>query len=440
MSPLDSGTPRVESRDPHPIAPRPDGIIRNITWLGMGSAAVSPLWFFFISYLCIRNLSPEAYGLMNWALWLMIIAASVTDLGLNDFVTREVARSRDQAWRYFSNFLVFRGGLGIVVVVSVIGIAAALGASDERLTALGLAGVYGLSVFLIGFSRVFFRAFHVLRYESISVMLEKLLVLTGGSIMLLSTGTATGTLLGMTVGMLFALVGTLWFVAFRIAPFEFKVLSASFLKQNLRVAAPLGVFAIAVIAYTRMGPVILDFFEGSAEVGRFGAAFRIVEAMLLLPALATAALLPRMSASWGTGNLADFRQVVLKGVMGMLAISGLLGLGLGIGGSAIMDFIVKDPEAYAGAGRTLQWLGLLYPMMCLSSVLSISLIAADDQRFLGQFMASVTGAVGILFVLAIWQYGTAGLLAVFIGGSFGATLGLWTRFQIVSVSPPLSKS
>jgi O-antigen/teichoic acid export membrane protein len=431
VSPEDQGAQGPAPRDPHPAPPRPDGILRNITWLGIGSAAVSPLWFFFISYLCIRNLSPDAYGLMNWALWLMIIAASVTDLGLNDYVTREVARRRDQAWRYFSNFLVFRGGLGLIVMISVIAIASALGASDERLTALGLAGVYGLSVFLIGFCRVFFRAFHVLRYESISVMLEKILVLTGGSIMLLSTGTATGTLMGMTVGMLFAVMGTFWFVAFRIAPFEFSVLSTSFLKQNLRVAAPLGVFAIAVIAYMRMGPVILDFFEGSAEVGRFGAAFRIVEAMLLLPALATAALLPRMSASWGQGNHADFRRVVLSGVTGMLIVSGLLGLGLGIGGSAILDFIATDPE-YEGAGRMLQWLGLAYPVMCLNSVLSISLIAADGQRFLGQFMASVTGAISILFVLAIWQYGTAGLLVVFIGGSFATTLGLWARFRVVA--------
>lgn len=430
MNPAGQG---LETPDHHPVAPRPDGILKNITWLGIGSAAVSPLWFFFISYLCIRNLSAEAYGLMNWALWLMIIAASVTDLGLNDFVTREVARQRNEAWRYFSNFLVFRGGFGLLVVGAVIGIAFALNASDERLQVLMLAGIYSLSVLLIAFCRVFFRAFQVLRYESISVMLEKLLVLTAGSIMLLTTGTATGTLLGMTVGILLALAGTLWFVAFRIAPFEFSVVSASFLKGNLRVAAPLGVFAVAVIAYTRMGPVILDFFEGPAAVGRFGAAYRIIEAMLLLPALATAALLPRMSASWAKGDRSDFRQLVIKGVSGMLAGSGLLGLGLGIGGEALMDWMtLKDPVTYAGAGTYLQWMGLLYPLMCINSVLSISLIAADGQRFLGRFMASLTGAVGIMFIVGIWQFGTAGLLAVFIGGSVVGTLGLWTRFQLIS--------
>jgi hypothetical protein len=117
---------------------------------------------------------------------------------------------------------------------------------------------------------------------------------------------------------------------------------------------------------------------------------------------------------------------------GMLAVSGFLGLGLGIGGTAIIDFIDTDAASYAGAGATLQWLGLAYPLMCLNSVLSISLIAADGQRFLGQFMVSLTGAVGILFVLGIWQFGTAGLLGVFIVGSFAGTLGLWTRFQIIS--------
>jgi O-antigen/teichoic acid export membrane protein len=443
MRPAPSGdTPRGDdpNGDAWPVQPaggrhkpalRPDSILRNITWLGIGSAAVSPLWFLFISFLCIRYLTPEAYGLMNWALWLMVIAASVVDLGLNDFVTREVARRRDKAWLYFSNFLVFRVVLGVVVVLAVLAIASSLDAGSERVSALLYAGVYALSIFLIGFCRVFFRAFQVLRYESISVMLEKLLVLSGGTIMLFATRTATGTLLGMMVGMLIALLGTLWFVQFRIAPFEPSVVSRSFLSKNLRIAAPLGVFAVSVIALTRMGPVILDFFEGSAAVGRFGAAYRIIEAMLLLPALATAALLPRMASSWGSGHVTAYRDVVYKAVLWMALVSGLLGGALALGGGMLMDWIVKDPDAYAGAGGTLQLLGLGYPFMCLNSVLSVTLIASDGQSFLGRFMATVTAATAVLFVLAIWQFSTLGLVVVFVASSIGTTIALWLRFRVV---------
>ena len=425
-SPAGPGAPRTPR-----VAPRPAGILKNLTWLGLGSAAVSPLWFFFISYLCIRHLTPEAYGLMNWALWLMVIAASVTDLGLNDFVTREVARQRDQAWRYFSNFLVFRGVFGVAIILIVIGVAVVLGAGDERVSAMSLAGFYALSVFLIGFCRVFFRAFQVLRYESISVILEKTLVMAFGTVALFATGTATGTLTGMVIGMVIALGITLWYVAWRIAPFEARVVKADFLKANLRIAAPLGVFAIAVIAFARMGPVILEFFEGAAEVGRFGAAFRIIEAMLLLPALATAALLPRMSSAWGSGDALDYGRLVGRATAGMAAVAGFLGLLLGVGGEALIDWMASDPAAYDGAGTTLRWLGLAYPAMCLNSVLSVSLIAADDQRFLARFMALTALAAALLFVAGIAEYGTAGLLVVFIGVLIASTTALWMRFRLL---------
>ncbi len=416
-------------------APRPDGLLKNVTWLGIGSAAVAPLWFGFITYLCLSQLSPEAYGTMNWALWLMTIVAATTDLGLSDFVTREVARQRDQAWRYFSNFIVLRGGLGVLVLGSVLGIASLAGVDPDRLTALALAGVYSVCIFLIAFCRVFFRAFEVLRYESMSLISEKLLVLSGGTIMLFATGTAVGTLGGMTAGMVVAVVATLWWVVYRIAPFELGVIKLSFLWDNLKKAAPLSLFAIAVVASLRVGPVILEYFEGAAEVGRFGAAFRIVEAMLLLPALATAALLPRLSSLWGTGNEVLFGGLVRRSLKIIALVSIFLGLCLAIGGGALMNKLVSDPAAYAGAGLWLRLLGLAYPAMCLNSVLSVVLIAADGQRFLGRFLASVTLASVLLYAIAISQYGTAGLLAVFIGTSFAVLGALYVRFTLLTAPP-----
>jgi O-antigen/teichoic acid export membrane protein len=423
---------RPATRPGRAPTPSPDSLLKNVTWLGAASAAVSPLWFGFITYLCLSRLSPEAYGTLNWALWLMTIVAATTDLGLSDFVTREVARQRDQAWRYFSNFVVLRAGLGVVVLGSVLGIGAVAGVAPERLTALALAGVYAVSVFLIAFCRVFFRAFEVLRYESLSLISEKLLVLSGGTIMLFATGTAIGTLIGMTTGMVMAVAATLWWVVYRIAPFEPGVIKLSFLKANLRKAAPLSLFAIAVVANLRVGPVILEFFHGAEEVGRFGAAYRIVEAMLLLPALATAALLPRLSSLWGRGETALFDQLVRRALLMVGLASGFLGLCLGIGGGALMNVIVSDPAAYAGAGLWLRILGLAYPAMCLNSVLAAVLIASDGQRFLGRFMALVTLAVALLYAVAIPQFGTPGLLVVFVGSLYAVLAALFVRFRLLT--------
>ena len=114
----------------------------------------------------------------------------------------------------------------------------------------------------------------------------------------------------------------------------------------------------------------------------------------------------------------------------MGGVSAFLGLCLGIGGAALIRWIASDPVAYGAAGTYLQWLGLAYPLICLNSVLSISLIAADDQAFLGRFMATLTLATTLLFVVGIWQFGTPGLIAVFIVMQTVGTGALWFRFQV----------
>ena len=97
------------------------GILRNISWLATGSILVKPVWFLFLTAVCMRFLSADGYGVMNTALWFMAIAAMVSDFGTSAYAVREVARHRDEASDYFSNLMVVRALIFAPVLVVAIG-------------------------------------------------------------------------------------------------------------------------------------------------------------------------------------------------------------------------------------------------------------------------------------------------------------------------------
>src|SRR5690606_17546575 len=92
-------------------------LLRNISWLGFASALVKPIWFVFITAACMRLLGVGEFGVMSAALSLGMIATATIDLGMIQYITREVARKPSHASLFFNYFLSIR--LVNVVVVRI---------------------------------------------------------------------------------------------------------------------------------------------------------------------------------------------------------------------------------------------------------------------------------------------------------------------------------
>src|SRR5690606_40546696 len=89
-------------------------LLRNISWLGFASALVKPVWFVFITAACMRLLGVSEFGVMSAALSLGMIATATIDLGMIQYITREVAREPSHASRFFTNFLILRAVYAIL--------------------------------------------------------------------------------------------------------------------------------------------------------------------------------------------------------------------------------------------------------------------------------------------------------------------------------------
>jgi O-antigen/teichoic acid export membrane protein len=411
--------------------PQREGVVRNVTALGIGNVAVKPLWFAFITYFCISVLPVEAYGRLNWALWLMLIAASFTDLGTSHYTTRAIARDLAVASELFSNFLVFRlvVGLGIVSLVIVGGLASDF--ASTRLMAACLAAVYAIAFYGLEFCRVVFRAYEVLRFEAWSLILEKILVVSGGMTGLYAYRSAEGTLAGMALGMAVTLLIVFSGIHAHFIRFRWAAVRSAVLWRHLRNAIPLGVFGILIGVYVRMGPLVLEWFHGEAAVGQFGAAFRVVEALFLLPALISAALLPRLSRTHSLDHAA-FVRLTHQALAFVGAISLVVSVGLTAAGDPIMDVIVANQSSasYAESGTLLSLLGPAYPAMCLNVIMSAVLVAANEQRYLARFMAWATLFTLVLYVSLVAPLGARGVCYVLFLSELVVTAAFYVRFRM----------
>ena len=171
-------------------------------WLGIANIAVKPIWFLFVTALCMRVLGVEGYGRMNAALALAAMGANLIDLGMARYTVREVARDRSLAGPYFSNFLVLRGGLSVFAMLVIVAAAWLLGYRGPALLAAVFASLYVFTLELTNYCRSFYEATENLRRQALMLVVEKVLVVAFGAVLLVFTRSAEWTLAGMAVGMI----------------------------------------------------------------------------------------------------------------------------------------------------------------------------------------------------------------------------------------------
>lgn len=390
-------------------------MLRNITWLGAASFAVKPIWFVFVTVLSAEVLGAEGYGVMTVSLSVAAIASAFTDLGMGPFSVREVARDRTTASLYLTNFLLVRSGLAIVALAGALGAGLLLGYRGPVFSALVFAGVYQMSLSLITYARSYFQAFEVLKYEAVSLVIEKVFVVGLGLALLYTTRSAAGTLGGMAVGMIVVCALTVGWIHRSMAPVVPALFSAAFVRQGLRRMMPFAMVTLFTVVYMRTDLIMIEQMRDAGEAGQYGLAFRILEALNLIPIIvATSTLFPRLSSLQHQGALEPFRQLVRKGLVAL----GFIGLATAAGitwlAPAAVDTVIRvrnlDP-AFAASVPALQILVWTFPLASMNALLQAALIAFDNVRFLGAALIGGTVLNIALNFIVIPEYGILGASA-----------------------------
>ena len=98
-------------------------------------------------------------------------------------------------------------------------------------------------------------------------------------------------------------------------------------RRLLRLAWPLGLAGIFVTCYYRVDGVLLFAFAGSEETAYYLAAYKLIDVLQMIPAVATAVLLPYLAVGMhrrvGVNERSAIRSIL--GLLGIVAIPAVVG-------------------------------------------------------------------------------------------------------------------
>lgn len=414
-------------------------LLRNISWLGVANGLVKPLWFVFITAASMRLLGVHEYGLMAASLSLGMIAAAFVDLGMTQYTIREVSRRPSNASRYFTNFFALRLFNSAIAWGAAVCAGLLLGYSGMSLAAVVFAGAYALALNLTNYCRSMYRAFEDLRQEALMLILEKIIVIGAGLTFLITTRLAVWTLAGMAAGMSITLLVNSWWIDQRFAKISRRLLSWRFLRSSVRIMVPFGLAGLFTVIYYRIDMVMIQSFLGDAPTGQYGAAFRILEGLNVLPAIvALAAVYPRLAKLHHGTDYEQFGVVFRSSMLGTVGVGSVIALVLFAAAGPVIHLLDPDP-AYrpaAGALRILVW---SFPFLCANMLLYAALMSMEAQRYVSLALASaVVLNIGLnLYLIPAFGINGAAVATVIpevvLIIAYGARYRLGRRQQLTSV-------
>ena len=329
-----------------------------------------------LTIVAARQLNADPFGVMAYAMatgWLLGVA---TDTGLSMFLARETARLRGSAAaRQADRPLLFevitlRAGLAFMAATGAIVAAPRLVPAHWiiQFIVLVLAQLAGAIVDTISH---YFRGIQRSEIESAIHAAHRLVTLVWGLIVLVIWRRLDYLAVAMLVPPLVAIVVSLA-IAARLSSDDERATKNAVLTPSrfFRDVFPLGAGVLISALYFRCDVYFIQQWHGLQPVGGYNAAFRLVEALRLLPAAVLAVTFPMLV----TTN--DTRMV--RRIGGALTFAGaIFAVVCFFGGSTILPLIYGDTYSYAAPAFSI--LAIALPLFFLNYALTHQVIGWDGQ-------------------------------------------------------------
>ena len=347
-----------------------------------------------------RELGPADLGKYYLAISFTTIFSIFTDFGLTNVLTREVVRKKEEAGKMLGAILTLKLCLtGATLIILVI--AAQLMGYTPLVRQLIY--VSALSMILDTFTTAFFacaRAFHNLKYESISAIVSQAITLFV-SLYILSQGYGLVPLMiaqvassAFAFGFSFFVLKKRWHLPIR--PIWDKTMIWSFVVLGL----PFGIYALAQRFYTYFDSVLLFKLAGDEAAGLYQVPFKLINALQFLPMAFVASLYPALSHYWK-----ENRDQLLITFERALNYSTVISLPIVVGAVCLSDIIVVLFKAdFASASLPLQITMLSLFFSFINYPIGSLLNACDKQKAntRNMIIATITSIILNFVFIPLW--------------------------------------
>jgi O-antigen/teichoic acid export membrane protein len=388
-----------------------------------------------ITVVAARRLNADPFGVMAYAMatgWLIGVA---TDAGLSMHLARETARDPGRSRQLLIEVIGLRAGLAFFAATLLALAAPYIVPQHWRIQFVVLV-VAQLVAAVIETIAHYYRGLQRTEIESavhsayrIATLICALVVLWGWRRLdYLAIAMLTPALIAAVVSMMIA--SRLSTGAEGREPgAESQLTSSRFLRDVL----PLGLGILISAVYFRIDVYFIQQWHGFQPVGGYNAAFRLVEALRLLPAAVMAVTFPVLVRATDTQ--------VLKRIGGGLTLAGVvLAAVCAAGGSIIMPLLYGETYAYAAPAFSI--LALALPLFFLNYALTHQVIGWDGQRaYLLIAILALAGNVAANIALVPSQGIVGAAIATVLTEvvvTFGCLFALWVK--PVAARPPAASA
>jgi O-antigen/teichoic acid export membrane protein len=393
-------------------------------WLlkASGEAGRKLLAFLAVSWIA-RRLGDAGFGELVYVMTFTGMIMILPQFGLQTLVAREVAARRAAAGEILGAALRARLLL-IPPYLLLVLVAARFTRLGDAPAAAGLFAVFWLAEITVELLGACLMGLGRFRDEALLQVSSKLLLLAGAVIVvtrLPRLSVVAAVYLGAAGGALLAGLRLLKVRGIRIRPPQ-----PGAVRRFLAQALPLTLTAFFTLLYFKVDILMLRRWHDPAVVGRYGAAYRIFELSMSVPATLTAALFPRLSRL-ARGNRPGFDALFTRGLL----IAGLAALptaGLVALAAPAIVRIAFGPE-FAAAGRLLRILCVSLVLVFVNYVVIYTLTARNLQAVHARAAAICLAANVIMNAIWIPAHGapaaawtTAATEAVLLGLTLPAAL------------------
>jgi O-antigen/teichoic acid export membrane protein len=256
-------------------------------------------------------LGEAGFGGYQFALTLTALFALGAELGIGLWTTRALARDREQASVIVGTGLRVRAAAAAPFLAAV-GLAAYLSEPGAARSCMALLGAAALANAFMDYCGAIFRGYERLDDEAALNVVRALLV-TGAGLGALALGrSATALAAGLMAGTFASAAAGLWLLGrrYRVLRWpEGQAFSLSLARAAVAQAAPIWLATLLSLVYFKVDVVILRGFSGDAELGAYSAAYKVFEAVMILPSVVMAAAFsplarahrdPRLRRRWET--------------------------------------------------------------------------------------------------------------------------------------------
>jgi O-antigen/teichoic acid export membrane protein len=383
-------------------------VLKNATFGTLG-IIVLKLANFLFNVFVVRRLGDDRMGQYATALAFVGVLQIIAELGITQYVMREIARDHGKVKTYFWNLVVLRVLLALFSLALIPVLGYLYGYRGDVL--LGIA-IYTSSFLLAAISMpliMVLTAHEKLGQVTLINVGSQIIFMIIGTVILLSGLSFVWLIANNLVGLTFnGLLSYVFIRRLKIEGFRFNLNTRLWLPM-IRAGLPFGINGLMMsIAYS-IDTVILSRFVPDAEVGWYGVAYSLVFALLSFMGGFKQALVPSLSRVY-----AQDESVVKRWYQAMVRMIVTISLPIAVGGfllaSQIINFLYT--AEFAPSALALKILIWDVPLLMFANYAGDMTTISNKERAAARIYTINTTANVVLNLLLIPRFGMLGAAVV----------------------------